>query len=71
MITQSRRAVRNQIWVVSMVTAWSRSAWNESRANDHSSGMPRFSLIAFNSASLPSGRLPVSCSRRPIRVDLP
>src|SRR6516164_8523487 len=33
--------------------------------------MPRRALTALSASSLPSGRLPVSCSRRPIRVDLP
>src|SRR6185437_7083169 len=32
---------------------------------------PRRALTAFSISSLPSGRLPVSCSRRPTSVDLP
>src|SRR4051812_16505137 len=33
--------------------------------------MPRRALTALSISSLPSGRLPVSCSRRPTSVDLP
>ena len=32
---------------------------------------PRRALTVFSVSSLPSGRLPVSCNRRPTRVDLP
>src|SRR2546421_976492 len=33
--------------------------------------MPRRALTALSASSLPSGSSPASCSRRPIRVDLP
>src|SRR5690606_27728125 len=39
--------------------------------NAHSIGMPRRSDMARTASTLPSGSEPVSCSRRPIRVDLP
>jgi hypothetical protein len=54
-----------------MVIPWSRSVCSASSRNDHSNGMPRRALTAFSISSLPSGRLPVSCSRRPTSVDLP
>ena len=69
--TTSRDMVRKLIWVVSMVMPWSRSVCSASSRNDHSNGMPRRALTAFSISSLPSGRLPVSCNRRPTRVDLP
>ena len=69
--TTSRERVRKRIWVVSMVMPWSRSVCSASSRNDHSNGMPRRALTAFSISSLPSGRLPVSCSSRPTKVDLP
>ncbi|MGY4327673.1 hypothetical protein ACVWWG_002090 [Bradyrhizobium sp. LB7.2] len=69
--TMSRELVRKRICVVSMVMPWSRSVWSASSRNDHSNGMPRRALTALSISSLPSGRLPVSCSRRPTSVDLP
>jgi hypothetical protein len=33
--------------------------------------MPRRALTALSASSLPSGRPSVSCSKRPIKVDLP
>src|SRR5436853_4667710 len=69
--TMSRDPVRKRICVVSMVMPWSRSVCSASSRNDHSKGMPRRALTAFSISSLPSGRLPVSCSRRPTSVDLP
>ena len=65
------RRVRKRICVVSMVMPWSRSVCSASSRNDHSNGMPRRALTAFSISSLPSGRLPVSCSSRPTSVDLP
>ena len=53
-------ACLNQIWVVSMVTAWSRSAWKASRTKDHSIAMPRARRTAFSSSNLPGGRESVS-----------
>jgi len=50
---------------------WSRSVCSASSRNDHSNGMPRRALTALRDSSLPSGRLPVSCRSRPIKVDLP
>ena len=44
---------------------------SESRAKDHSSGMPRRSLTRCSSSTLPSGSPPASCSSLPITVDLP
>ena len=67
----SRDGVRKRICVVSMVMPWSRSVCSASSRNDHSNGMPRRALTAFSISSLPSGRLPVSCSSRPTSVDLP
>ena len=63
--------VQKRICVVSMVMPWSRSVCSASSRNDHSNGMPRRALTALSISSLPSGRLPVSCKRRPTRVDLP
>src|SRR5690349_13109948 len=37
----------------------------------HSNGMPRRSDMARIDSTLPSGSVPVSCSRRPTSVDLP
>src|SRR5919199_2080918 len=37
----------------------------------HSNGMPRRSDMARIASTLPSGKAPVSCSRRPTSVDLP
>src|SRR5262245_39560036 len=54
-----------------MVMPWSRSVWSASSRKDHSKGMPRRALTALSISSLPSGRLPVSCRRRPTSVDLP
>src|ERR1700751_2587687 len=54
-----------------MVMPWSRSVCSASSRNDHSNGMPRRALTALSISSLPSGRLPVSCRRRPTSVDLP
>src|SRR5689334_6051717 len=39
--------------------------------NAHSNGMPRRSDMARIASTLPSGKAPVSCSRRPTSVDLP
>src|SRR5712672_4472966 len=69
--TTSRDLVRKRICVVSMVMPWSRSVCSASSRNDHSNGMPRRALTALSISSLPSGRLPVSCSNRPTSVDLP
>src|SRR5215471_4950861 len=69
--TMSRSGSRSQTRVVSMVTAWSRSAWKASRTKDHSMATPRRSLTARSSSALPVGSAPSSWSSRPISVDLP
>src|SRR5260370_33881861 len=69
--TMSRSGRRSQTRVVSMVTAWSRSAWKASSANDHSMATPRRSLDARSSSALPTGNAPSSWRSRPISVDLP
>src|SRR5579885_1365971 len=71
MITMSRSGSRNQTRVVSIVTAWSRSAWKASSAKDHSMPTPRRSLTARSSSALPLGSAPTSWRNRPISVDLP
>src|SRR5215472_3146405 len=69
--TMSRSGSRSQTRVVSMVTAWSRSAWKASRAKDHSIATPRRSLTSRSSSAFPVGSAPSSWSSRPISVDLP
>ena len=59
------------MWLTSMVTAWSRSAWSASVTKAHSKGMPRRLHISATASTRPSSRAPVSCRSRPTRVDLP
>src|SRR5580698_2723633 len=54
-----------------MVMFWSRSDWRASMRLAHSKGTPRRLATASNCSSLPSGSEPVSCRRRPTKVDLP
>ena len=70
-ITQSRLSVRKRMRETSMVTPWSRSACRASSRNAHSTPRPRRSLARRTAAIRSSETAPVSCSRRPIRVDLP
>ena len=60
MMTYSRFWVRNQIWLVSMVMFWSRSACSASIRLANSNGTPRRCAIATSCSYLPSGSEPVS-----------